>query len=114
MPGRKGNPGCYPRHLKTDGRGYKQCQASGFLRSSGELREDVRQGLVARDLADTTPGFGTWHPQDRKQLGLLNDPTPIPNARPPREPELSKQDLLISDQEVEASIREGRLPRTGF
>jgi hypothetical protein len=114
MPGRRGNPGCYPRHLKKDGRGYKQCQASGFLRNTGELADDVRQGLVAREFADFTPGFGTWHPQDRVQLGVLNDPTPITNARPQQEPELSKQDLLISDQEIEASIREGRLPRRGF
>jgi hypothetical protein len=114
MPGKRGNPGTYPRHLKRTGRGYKQCQASGFLRPTGQLTDDVRQGLVAKEFADITPGFGTWHPQDKLQLGVLDDPTPIPNARPQQTPELSKQDLLMSDQEIEASIREGRLPRAGF
>lgn len=105
----------YPRHLgRPTGRGIKECQATGFLRPVGEQVSDYRQGLVAREFADLTPGFGTRHPQDVKQLGQTADPHPIKNARPKDMKNLSKQDLGYSDQEIEASIREGRQPRFGY
>ena len=115
MSGKRGNPGCYPRHLgKPKGKGYKQCQASGFLRKTGKQIDDVRQGLVAKEFADVTPGFGTNHPQDKVQLGQLSDPSPIGDARPQNIANLSKSDLMISDQEIKASIVEGRPPRRGY
>lgn len=115
MAGRRGNPGCYPRHLgKPTGKGIKTCDASGFVRTTGRQIKDIRQGLVSKEFADVTPGFGTRHPQDNVRLGVLDDPYPIRNARPKDDQNLSKQDLAISDQEIAASIREGRLPRVGF
>ena len=115
MPGKRGNPGCYPRHLpKPTGKGNKECNASGFIRPRGKIVDDIRQGPVAKEFADITKGFGTSHPQDRVALGTLDDPSPVYHARPKDNKNLSKQDLLISDQEVELSIREGRPPRTGF
>jgi len=105
----------YPRHLpKPRGRGLKECEATGFLRPIGHQVKDVRQGLVAREFADLTPGFGTNHPQDRVVLGTLSDPSPIQAARPEDEKNLSKSDLMISDQEILLSIKEGRPPRRGF
>ena len=115
MAGHRGNPGCYPRHLgKPKGLGNKECMATGFLRRTGQQVQDVRQGLVAHEFADITPGFGTHHPQDRVTLGVLDDPKPIPGAVPKNNQDRSKQDLAISDQEILASIREGRAPRTGY
>lgn len=103
----------YPRHLgKPDGRGYVQCARSGFLRKPHQVRDDERGGQVATDYADYTPGFGTAHPQDRKQLDLGGDPSPVENARPPDRP-LSKQDLRISDAEILLAIQENRPPRPG-
>ena len=78
------------------------------------MMEDVRQGDVARDMADITPGFGTNHPQDVVQLGQLDDPSPIDNASPPDKRNLSKSDLLMSDQEIRLSIEENRPPRIGY
>lgn len=96
--------------VPTTGRGWRICQASGFTRKAADYVDDVRQGRVAPEFADTTPGFGTKHPQDVVQLGNLSDPTPIYEAAP-AQPELSKQDMGLSDQEILAAIREGRPPR---
>ena len=114
MAGKKGVRGTYPRHLRRKGKGVVECEASGFLRQVGDTRHDLRQGQVAKEFADETPGFGTYHPQDVVSLGTLDDPKAIPHARPKDEQNLSKQDLRISDQEVELSIREGRPPRRGY
>lgn len=114
MGGKRGNPGCYPRHLpKPKGKGYYQSEGSGFLRPISNRVQDVRQGQVPREEADFTHGFGTNHPQDLKHLGDLEDPKPIRSARPQIKNPLSKQDLCISDQEIALSIREGRPPRSG-
>ena len=114
MPGRK-TLKTYPRHLKMKGVGVKQCQASGMLRMADDpWVTDVRQGEVAQRFADLTPGFGTYHPQDVRQLGDLDDPKPIDDARPKDDLSLSKQDLMMSDQEIRLSIIEGRPPRRGF
>jgi hypothetical protein len=94
-------------------RGLMECRASGFLRHVDDGVDDVRQGKVAREFADITPGFGTHHPQDVVQLGVLDDPSaaiegdsidPLPK---------SKQDLGLTDAEILASIREGRPPKRG-
>jgi hypothetical protein len=104
----------YPRHLgKPRMRGLMVCDASGFVRHVDEAVEDVRQGTVAREFADITPGFGTHHPQDVVQLGVLDDPTPSEQGDHIEWEPKSKQDLGISDAEILASIREGRPPRRG-
>jgi hypothetical protein len=81
------------------------------MRYAEDVVEDVRQGFVAREFADLTPGFGTYHPQDVRRDQVFGDPSPIPNARTPDRENWSKQDLGYTDQEIEASIREGRPPR---
>ena len=96
------------------GEGWREDEASGFIRYASDFVVDVRQGDVAPEFADITPGFGTHHPQDVKNLGTLDDPSPVPDASPADTDNLSKQDLQISDQEVELSIREGRPARRGF
>jgi len=101
----------YPRHLgKSRGRGVVECDASGFLRHPDKIMQDVRQGYVAKKFADITPGFGTRHPQDVVQLGVLDDPRPIPNSNPADTVNATKLELGISDNEIEDSIREGRAP----
>lgn len=68
-----------PGHLRRQaGRGWRVCQLTGFVRNADEVVSDVRNGLVAPEYADATPGFGTHHPQDLVRLGVLDDPTPIP------------------------------------
>lgn len=115
MAGRKGVRGTFPSRLKgNNGKGVVECQASGFLRKASDMVHDVRQGLVAKEFADITPGFGTYHPQDLKVLGAMDDPKAVPNARPDDQNNYSKQDLGISDREIEASIREDRAPRRGY
>lgn len=114
MPGRVIRGGCGPKHLKATGRGWREDDASGFVRAADDYVEDVRQGDVDPKLADITPGFGTNHPQDRKDLGVLDDPSPIPNASTVTKTPLSLQDMNISDEEVALSIREGRSPRRGY
>ena len=113
MGGRKTIKGTRPRRLPVTGKGWVECGASGAIRRAGELVHDVKQGMVRKRLADRTPGFGTYHPQDLKSLGVLDDPKPIIPSRPVDKNNYSKQDLGISDREVELSIREGRLPRRG-
>lgn len=105
----------YPLHLRRNkGKGFFESEASGFLRPIGDRMEDVRQGQVGRDEADLTPGFGSSHPQDHVSLGVLDDPKPVEDARPDDKKNLSKSDLAMSDQEITASIKEGRAPRIGF
>lgn len=114
MGGRSGFR-AYPRHLgRPRGRGLTECDASGFVRHPEDTVEDVRQGTVAREFADITPGFGTHHPQDVVQLGVLDDPSPAPGGSSLDKANLSKQDLGITDAEMLASIREGRPPRRGY
>lgn len=104
----------YPRHLgKPKGRGLFVCDASGFVRHTDDAVDDVRQGQVAREFADITPGFGTRHPKDVEQLGVLDDPVPAEDGRTLDTRNFTKQDLGISDAEIRASIREGRPPRGG-
>ncbi|MCP4466953.1 MAG: hypothetical protein GY813_09425 [Halieaceae bacterium] len=91
-----------------------QCQASGQLFHAKDIVRDVRQGKVGRKFADLTAGFGTWHPQDLRQLGDMDDPSPIHDGVPKDNNNYSKQDLGISDQEIKLSIQEGRPPRRGF
>lgn len=106
---------CMPRHLSSQrGRGWRECQASGFVRSADDVVDDVRQGAVAEEFADVTPGFGTFHPQDVRGSERYDDPSPIENARPITRTNLSKQDLQISDAEVLLALREGRAPRPGY
>jgi len=114
MGGKKSAGPIYPKHLPRDGKGIKECSASGFLRPAADLIDDIRQGPTAKEFADLTPRFGTYHPQDVVQLGVLDDPKPIDEARPPDEENYSIQDLKISDQEVRLSIQENRPPRRGF
>lgn len=115
MAGRKGVRGTYPRHLgRPKGKGLVECQASGFLRPASEMVHDVRQGTVSKEFADHTGGFGSFHPQDVRRLGNLDDPRAIDRSVPKDDNNYSKQDLGISDQEIELSIREGRPPRRGF
>jgi len=99
----------YPGHLPRDGRGIKHCDASGFARPADHIVDDVRQGRVSKEFADVTPGFGTYHPQDRKNLGLLDDPQGIDEPRPDNgsNQALSAADLGYTDAEVEQSIRLG-------
>lgn len=105
----------YPSHLrKRRMRGLAICDASGFVCHADELVDDVRQGKVAPEYADYTPGFGTLHPQDVVQLDALDDPAPAPGGERVDKIPPSKQDLQISDAEVLASIREGRPPRRGY
>ena len=113
MGGRKGVGRLTP-NLKMTGKGWRQDNASGFMRYAHDVIHDVRQGPVSKDFADLTPGFGTHHPRDRVALGNMSDPSPIHEARPKDDESLSVQDLRISDQEIRASIVEGRAPRAGF
>lgn len=106
--------GCKPSHVRSTGKGWRICMASGFVRPAGDIVDDVRQSLVSKDFADLTPGFGTHHPKDLVNLGTLSDPSPIDTANPGRPIDASKQDLGISDAEVLLSLREGRPPRPGF
>ncbi len=113
MAGRIVRGGCKPRHMHRTGRGWREDAATGFVRYADDYVQDVRQGFTAKEFADITPGFGTYHPQDLRALGDLDDPSAIDNAAPISTPK-SKQDLNISDQEVLLSIREGRPPRNGY
>lgn len=114
MAGRSLRGACFPTGSTRSGDGMRECAASGFMRPARDVVDDIRQGPVSREYADITPGFGTHHPQDVKTLPAMDDPKPIRRARPSDPLNLSKQDLHISDAEVLASIREGRLPRPGY
>ena len=69
--------------------------------------------MVLSQYADITPGFGTWHPQDKVALGTLDDPKPIDKGNS-GSPALSASDMSISDQERRAALIEGRPPRGGY
>jgi len=103
----------YPSHLRVDGRGYLQCARSGQLRKPKDMIRNHDGQMIAREFADITPGFGTLHPQDRNQAYTGGDPTTVENATGVTE-ELTKEDMSISDAEIEASIRENRAPRQGY
>lgn len=113
MAGRALRGGCGPKRVKATGgkRGWAEDDASGFTVYADERVFDHRQGMVRKDLADTTPGFGTYHPQDVKSLGNLDDPNPIPNAKPLTEPDFER---CYSDAELQRATREGRRPRKGY
>ena len=112
MAGGKIGGRTYPKHLGPPRfRGLAEDDASGFVRHADKVIRDVRQGMVGKDKADLTPGFGTRHPQDVVQLGVLDDPRPARYGDHVPDDEKSKQDLGISDQEILASIREGLPPR---
>lgn len=113
MAGRVVRGGCGPRRVRSTGRGWRECAASGFIIAADDYIEDVRQGPVAPERADITPGFGTYHPQDVKVLGDLDDPSPIDNGRPPAAPR-TFEELGISDQERLLALRENRPPRRGY
>ena len=108
-------PGSYssvPRRLKVTGRGWTEDESDGLLYHAEDMVDDVRQGRVHRKNADYTPGFGTRHPQDLVELGYLDDPQPIPDARPQDELNLSVQDLGITDEMMRDHVRNGTpLPR---
>lgn len=102
----------YPRHLgKPRGRGLVVCALSGFLRKPKDIVE-VRGVRVAKDKADHYGRFGYIHPQDVAQPEVGNDPTAVPYGGLVESK--TKQDLGISDQEIEAAVRENRPPRQGF
>jgi len=98
-----------PARLRATGKGWVESEASGRIFHASEMVDDVRQGRVHRTEADFTPGFGTAHPQDERRLGHLDDPKAVPNARPQKNdyPFISYQDLCVSDEEREESIRNG-------
>lgn len=116
MAGRSIRGMCIPRKMREAprGTGVVECSASGFLAKPDEIVDDVRQGPTAEKYADLTPGFGTYHPQDVKSLPDLSDPTPIPEGRPPTKTHFTKQEMGMTDREIELSIREGRPPRPGY
>lgn len=101
----------YPRHLGgAKGRGIVTCAKTGFLRHPKDIVR-VDGVPIAKDKADHYGAFGYTHPQDVAQPRLGGDPTPVKDgglieAR-------TKQDLGISDQEIEAAVRENRPPREG-
>ena len=103
-----------PPHLRSNGRGWGEDEASGFVRAAHDFVDDIRQGEVAPEHADITPGFGTHHPQDVKNLGTLDDPSSVMSSQSLNRANLSKADLEISDAEVRLSIEEGRPPRPGY
>lgn len=99
----------YPSHIQPKGRGTRIDDASGFLRPDREVVRDVRQGMVHPDFADTTPGFGTYHPQDVRAVPVKPDPRPLVNPRPDPNPSfMSARDMGYTDAEVRDAIRENR------
>lgn len=91
-------------------KGYVQCERSGRLVKPCDIIEEHTGARVAREVADITPGFGTWHPQDVNAAEVGGDPTPIDNARPQTE----DSRCHYSDAEVLAAIKEDRPPRRGY
>lgn len=106
-----GNFRSYPKHLKPPAmRGLITCARSGFLRKPEDIVYIDGQP-VARDKADFYGAFGTTHPQDVAQPEVGGDPSPVRHGG--LHEGKSKRELSISDQEVLASVREGRPPRPG-
>lgn len=105
----------YPRHLKpAKGKGYTQCERTGFLRHPDDIIEEWNGARVAIEEADITPGFGTRHPQDVWNADAGGDPTPTEITAGVDVHPQSKQDLKISDKEIRAAIVENRPPRPGY
>lgn len=99
----------YPALGPKDGRGARIDDASGFLRPAADVVRDRRQGLVAREHADLTPGFGTFHPQDVRRPPPATDPEPIRMARTDPNPNfLGPKELGYTDAEVREAIRQNR------
>lgn len=88
------------------GKGYAVCDRTGGLVPAEERTRDVRGGMVRRQSADTTPGFGTRHPVDVRRVPITADPKPIMDARP-GEPEIYAEEIGLTDQERERRLREG-------
>ena len=116
MAGRIVRGMCMPRQVKSSRgrRGWAESDASGAVFYADEMVDDVRQGRVHKSEADVTPGFGTWHPQDVKQIPPYADPSPIPGARPISKGSTTLADLDISDQEMERATRTNTKPRRGY
>lgn len=102
----------FPRHLRAlRGEGLVTCALSGFLRRPKDI-EMVDGVPTAKDKADFYGKFGYDHPQDVPQPEIGGDPSPVDfggllESR-------TKQDMGMSDQEIEAAIRENRPPREGY
>ena len=106
--GGKSGAKTFPGRARNNGRGARVCQASGFVRPAQDVTKDVRQGWVAREFADVTPGFGTAHPQDRRRETPKSDPSPV--NRPGIDPNpgaLSAKDLGFTDADVREALRLG-------
>ena len=102
----------YPRHLgAVKGRGLVTCGKSGFLRHPKDIVY-VDGVAVAKDKADFYGAFGYTHPQDVAQPRIGGDPSPVKDGG--LAVSYSKQELGISDQEIEAAVRNNRPPRKGF
>lgn len=115
MSGRIIRGACAPSRVKSRrGKGWREDAATGMVRYAEDYVDDHRQGRTSQKTADITPGFGTYHPQDVKNLGSLDDPQSIRNARPQGRQDLSAADLQISDGEIKLSIQQGRKPRPGY
>lgn len=86
------------------GLGYAICDRTGAPVPAEERIKDVRGGMVRRQSADQTSGFGTRHPIDVRRVPITPDPRPIRDARP-EEAEIWAEDLG-TDQERERALRE--------
>ncbi len=107
MAGRRGAK-TYPSRAPRDGRGIRIDDATGFVRDAGDFVRDRRQGLTSADTADTTPGFGTFHPQDVRRTPPADDPKPIYQPRSEGNPQaLSPADMGYTDADVRKSIEMG-------
>ena len=103
----------FPAKLRNDGRGIAIDEASGQPVRAQDRARDHRQGMVHKDRADYTKGFGTLHPQDVRDLGMMDDPSPVPEARTGVEwdKETVAQKLGWTLRQVDDYILEhGRLP----
>lgn len=102
----------YPKHLKPiEGRGLIECAMTGFLRKPDDIVEIDGQP-IAKDFADHYDGFGYTHPQDVAQPEVGGDPRSVEYGGLSEGKSLTE--LGISDQEMQAAIREDRPPRRGF
>ena len=89
---------------RQNGTGLVVCDRSGAQVPASEIVDDVRGGRVRIASADFTPGFGTFHPQERKDLPPMSDPTPIEHARPAPSPAQSLWDQGYTDAQIRQSI----------
>mgnify|MGYP005851239593 CR=1 FL=1 len=102
----------FPRHLKPlTGKGLVTDALSGFLRRPEDCV--LVYGVPkAKDKADFYGPFGWIHPQDVPQPEIGGDPKSVTYGGLLEGK--TKSDLDISDQEITASVRENRPPRSGF